>query len=113
VPKTFKQLFDKAELELLEPTRKRELHYYSTNFYTERIKPLFVTRWATATRAVAEQGEKLPEEVTMRQQVTKEAWLVETPTFRAEISKIHKAVIETYKVALANNTPSTAKGYSM
>jgi hypothetical protein len=117
VPKTFKQLFDKAELEPLEPTRKRELHYYSTNFYAERIKPLFVTRWATATRAAAERGEKLPAEVAVHQQATKEAWLAETPAFRAEISKtidkIHEAAIETYKVALANDTPSTAEEYSM
>ncbi|KAJ7737475.1 hypothetical protein B0H14DRAFT_3516294 [Mycena olivaceomarginata] len=117
VPKTFKQLFDKAELEPSEPTRKRELHYYSTNFYAERIKPQFITRWAAVTRAAAERGEKPPAEVAVRQQVTKEMWSAETPAFRAEISKtidkIHEAAIETYKVALANDTPSTAEEYSI
>ncbi|KAJ7776705.1 hypothetical protein B0H14DRAFT_3508229 [Mycena olivaceomarginata] len=117
VPKTFKQLFDKAELEPSEPTRKRELHYYSTNFYAERIKPRFITRWAAVTRAAAERGEKPPAEVAVRQQVTKEMWSAETPAFRAEISKtidkIHEAAIETYKVALANDTPSTAEEYSI
>ncbi|KAJ7359484.1 hypothetical protein DFH08DRAFT_952611 [Mycena albidolilacea] len=38
-------------------------------------------------------------------------------TFQAEISKtidkIHEATIETYKVALANNTPLTAEKYSI
>ncbi|KAJ7304574.1 hypothetical protein DFH08DRAFT_976752 [Mycena albidolilacea] len=100
VPKTFKQLFDRAELEPSEPTRKRELHYYSTNFYAERIKPRFITRLAAATRAAAERGEKPPAEVALRQQVMKEAWLAETPAFRAEISqtidKLHAAALETY-----------------
>ncbi|KAJ7860611.1 hypothetical protein B0H14DRAFT_2576580 [Mycena olivaceomarginata] len=117
VPKTFKQLFDRAELEPSEPTRKRELHYYSTNFYAERIKPRFITRLAAATRAVAERGEKPPAEVALHQQVMKEAWLAETPAFRAEISqtidKLHAAALETYKVALANDTPSTAEEYSI
>ncbi|KAJ7304575.1 hypothetical protein DFH08DRAFT_976753 [Mycena albidolilacea] len=117
VPKTFKQLFDRAELEPSEPTRKRELHYYSTNFYAERIKPRFITRLAAATRAAAERGEKPPAEVALRQQVMKEAWLAETPAFRAEISqtidKLHAAALETYKVALANDTPSTAEEYSI
>ncbi|KAJ7327490.1 hypothetical protein DFH08DRAFT_967919 [Mycena albidolilacea] len=117
VPKTFKQLFDRAELEPSEPTRKRELHYYSTNFYAERIKPRFITRLAAATRAAAERGEKPPAEVALRQQVMKEAWLAETPAFRAEISqtidKLHAAALEMYKVALANDTPSTAEEYSI
>ncbi|KAJ7795033.1 hypothetical protein B0H14DRAFT_3496424 [Mycena olivaceomarginata] len=117
VPKTFKQLFDRAELEPSEPMRKRELHYYSTNFYVERIKPRFITRLAAATRAAAERGEKPPAEVALRQQVMKEAWLAETPAFWAEIlqtiDKLHAAALETYKVALTNDTPSTAEEYSI
>ncbi|KAJ7848610.1 hypothetical protein B0H14DRAFT_3453018 [Mycena olivaceomarginata] len=117
VPKTFKQLFDRAELEPSEPMRKRELHYYLTNFYAERIKLCFITRLAAATRAAAERGEKPPAEVALHQQVMKEAWLAETPAFRAEISqtinKLHAAALETYKVALANDTPSTAEEYSI
>jgi hypothetical protein len=117
VPKTFKQLFDRAELELSKPTRKQELHYYSTNFYAESIKPCFITRLAATTRAAAERGEKPLAEVALHQQVMKEVWLAEIPAFRAEISqaidKLHAAALETYKVALANDTPSTAEEYSM
>ncbi|KAJ7797235.1 hypothetical protein B0H14DRAFT_3493968 [Mycena olivaceomarginata] len=109
---TFKQLFDKKELEPQVPVKKRTLHFYSSQFYYERIKPRVEARWATVSRQT-----KPPAIVNVRNQVTKEAWLAETQAFRDEVieslNKEHEAAMTSYKIALANDVPTTAEEYSV
>ncbi|KAJ7264970.1 hypothetical protein B0H12DRAFT_1230603 [Mycena haematopus] len=110
--KTFKQLFDKTELEPPAPVKSRTLHFYSRHFYAERIKPRVVTRWAALSRL-----SNPPPLINVRNAVTKEAWLAEMPEFRDEvmaaIEKEHDTAVEAYKIALANDVPSTAEEYSV
>ncbi|KAJ7801929.1 hypothetical protein B0H14DRAFT_2614866 [Mycena olivaceomarginata] len=50
-------------------------------------------------------------------QVTKEAWLAETQAFRDEVieslNKEHEVAMTSYKIALANDVPTTAEEYSV
>jgi hypothetical protein len=109
---TFKQLFNKKELQPREPVKKCTLHFYSSHFYYEQIKPRVEARWATVSRQA-----KPPAIVNVRNQVTKEAWLAETQAFWDEVieslNKEHEVAIKSYKVALANDVPVTAEEYSV
>ncbi|KAJ6458522.1 hypothetical protein C8R45DRAFT_1110053 [Mycena sanguinolenta] len=78
--KTFKQLFDKTELEPPAPVKSRVLHFYSRHFYDDRIKLRVLTRWAALSRL-----SKPPALITVRNAVTKEAWEAESQEFRDEV----------------------------
>ncbi|KAF7330700.1 hypothetical protein MSAN_02448100 [Mycena sanguinolenta] len=110
--KTFKQLFDKTELEPPAPVKPRVLHFYSRRFYDERIKSRVETRWAAVSRLP-----NPPALVTVRNLVTKEAWESETEAFRAEVvaalEKEHANALEAYKMALAKETPTTAEEFDV
>ncbi|KAF8208329.1 hypothetical protein K438DRAFT_1961822 [Mycena galopus ATCC 62051] len=103
------QLFDKSELDPPSPVKQRALHFYSNNFYYERIKPHVVTRWAAVSC--------LPNPlalVTIRNVVMKEAWVAETPAFRADVEQaVEKEHAAAYATAMAKETPSSAEEYSV
>ncbi|KAF8135296.1 hypothetical protein K438DRAFT_1997401 [Mycena galopus ATCC 62051] len=89
---TFKTLFDKTELEPPAPT-----------------KPL---RFAVLSRLP-----NPPKPVTVRNTVTRERWLAETPAFRAEVEasleREHEAAKKAYTVATSGETPSTPEEYDV
>ncbi|KAK7050136.1 hypothetical protein R3P38DRAFT_3173198 [Favolaschia claudopus] len=110
--RSFKRLFDKKELEPPPPVKARILNYYSHHFYAERIKPRVVSRLAALSRM-----DNPPAVIKVRNQVTKEAWLAETPEFRAEVmqalEKEHEASKQAYETAMSGDTPSTPAEYNV
>ncbi|KAF8166426.1 hypothetical protein K438DRAFT_1775110 [Mycena galopus ATCC 62051] len=94
--KTFRQLFDKRELDPPAPVRPRILHFYSNHFYHERIKPCGVARW----------------QALLRQTHSKPPVLVQVQTQLA-LEKEHMAVQEAYTIAMAKEAPATAEEYNV
>ncbi|KAJ7607041.1 hypothetical protein FB45DRAFT_1068068 [Roridomyces roridus] len=75
----FREMFNKPELNPPTPPKPRIVNYYSRKFYAERIEP------RVRARVVALQRMEQPKAVVaIRAAVTKQAWLSETPEFRAE-----------------------------
>ncbi|KAJ7446062.1 hypothetical protein FB451DRAFT_1412422 [Mycena latifolia] len=109
---TFKQLFNKPELELPAPVKPRELHYYSRRFYTERIKDRVAARWGAVSRRP-----NPPAIIKIRNQVTKEAWNGESEPFKAEvraaIEQEHKVATEAYSLVVSGAAPTTAAEYDI
>ncbi|KAJ6512874.1 hypothetical protein C8R45DRAFT_1087981 [Mycena sanguinolenta] len=112
VTKTFKQLFDKRELEPPAPVKSRVLHFYSCHFYEERIKPRVMTCWVALSRL-----SNAPMLITVHNAVTKEAWEAETQEFRDEViaanQKEHETACEAYKIVMAKEVPTTGEEFSM
>ncbi|KAJ7105094.1 hypothetical protein C8R43DRAFT_1140885 [Mycena crocata] len=92
-PITFRKLFDATALEPPHPAR-------------------VAARWAVVSRLPNH-----PKLVTVRNQVTKQAWESETEAFREEVlaalESEHKIAQEAYKVALAADSPSTPAQYDV
>ncbi|KAJ6464242.1 hypothetical protein C8R47DRAFT_1079626 [Mycena vitilis] len=109
---TFRAIFDKPELDPPQPVKTRILHYYSRHFYDQRIKPLFTTRWAAASRLP-----NAPKPVTLRNKVTKEAWAAEPEEFKQEVMASReaddKAAREAYAMAVSGEVPTTAEEYNV
>ncbi|KAF7370119.1 hypothetical protein MSAN_00642100 [Mycena sanguinolenta] len=94
--KTFKQLFDRTELEPPAPVKSRVLHFYSRHFYDERIKPRVLTRWAALSR--------LPESTRAYHRPQRVV---------AANEKEHETACEAYKIAMAKEVPTTAEEFSI
>ncbi|KAJ7033113.1 hypothetical protein C8F04DRAFT_1184373 [Mycena alexandri] len=111
-PIPFTTLFDKPELEPPAPVKKRVLHYYSRHFYAERVKARVAARWAVLSRR-----ENPPKMITVRNTVTREAWLSETQAFRDEVilalEKEHQNAIEAYSKAVSGAVPNTPAEYDI
>ncbi|KAF8210234.1 hypothetical protein K438DRAFT_1959508 [Mycena galopus ATCC 62051] len=114
--KTFKQLFDKHELEPPKPVKARTIYFYSRHFYEECIKPRVDRRWAAMSRQQQKPG-KAPAWITVRNMVTAEAWEAEPAAFRAEVmeavEKEHDVAREAYNIAMARDVPSSAEEYTV
>ncbi|KAJ7028784.1 hypothetical protein C8F04DRAFT_1265536 [Mycena alexandri] len=108
----FTKLFDRAELEPPVPVKTRVLHYYSHHFYAERVRPQVAARWAAMSRR-----ENPPKMITVRNLVTREAWLAEPQAFRDEVTaaleKEHKTALEAYSIAVSSKVPATAEEYNI
>ncbi|KAJ6489290.1 hypothetical protein C8R47DRAFT_1215640 [Mycena vitilis] len=93
---TFRAIFDKPELDPPQP----------------RIKPLFTTRWAAASRLP-----NAPKPVTLRNKVTKEAWAAEPEELKQEVLAAReaddKAAREAYAIAVSGEVPATAEEYNV
>ncbi|KAJ7765184.1 hypothetical protein B0H16DRAFT_1717735 [Mycena metata] len=109
---TFTKLFDKTELDPPAPVKMRTLHFYSRNFYTERVVPRVATRWQALQHLP-----NPPKIITVRAMVTKEAWLAETQEFRDEVilalEKEHETALKAYTMAISGETPTTAEEFSV
>ncbi|KAJ7718491.1 hypothetical protein DFH07DRAFT_973279 [Mycena maculata] len=114
---TFKELFNKKELEPPAPVKPRILHYYSCKFYTERIKPRVVACWNAVSRTKPVPGVKAPQLVNVWNQVTREAWNSETEPFKKEVlasmEKEHEVAKQAYELAVSGEAPSTPEGYDV
>lgn len=109
---SFKQLFDKPELEPPAPTRPRVIHFYSRRYYEARIKSRFEARWAAASKL-----SKPPAQITVHNVVTREAWAAETEPFKLEVEAAleaeHKAAREAYDTAISGEAPTTPEEYQV
>ncbi|KAJ7456315.1 hypothetical protein B0H11DRAFT_2244232 [Mycena galericulata] len=107
----FKELFNKPALNPPAPVKPRVLHFYSRRFYGERIKDRVTARWAAVSRLP-----NPPQPITVRNKVTKEAWLAETAAFKKEtedaMENEHKAALAAYTQAVSGETPNTPEGYN-
>jgi hypothetical protein len=109
---SFKALFDKPELDPPAPKKLRVVHFYSRRFYQERIKDRVTARWAAVSKLA-----NPPKEITIRNQVTKECWDAEDPSFQEEVEAAlqneHKAAKKAYTTATSGEAPTTAEEYDM
>ncbi|KAF8168601.1 hypothetical protein K438DRAFT_1983743 [Mycena galopus ATCC 62051] len=109
---TFKTLFDKRELDPPAPVKPRILHFYSRRFYRERIRDRVFARWAAISKR-----DNPPKEITVRNMVTRECWMNETPAFKAEVElaldKEHQVCLEAFKTATSGEVPSTAEEFDI
>ncbi|KAJ6593076.1 hypothetical protein B0H19DRAFT_1245892 [Mycena capillaripes] len=109
---SFREVFDKPELNPEPPVKTHLLHYYSHHFYDERIKPRFVARWAVMSRL-----EEPPAAVYLRNLVTRECWDGETEAFKAEVlvacETDHKRARDAYEIALSGEIPATPEEYNV
>ncbi|KAJ7021699.1 hypothetical protein C8F04DRAFT_1195171 [Mycena alexandri] len=108
----FTKLFDKRELEPPAPVKMRTLHFYSRNFYTDRVKPRVAARWQALSRLP-----NPPKMITVRTMVTKEAWAAETQEFREEVelalTKEYETARKAYDMAVSGDSPTTAEEFSV
>ncbi|KAJ6448418.1 hypothetical protein C8R47DRAFT_1231038 [Mycena vitilis] len=109
---SFRQVFDKPELDPTPPVKDREIHYYSRHFYDQRIKPRFTARWEAAKKLP-----NPPKPVALRGKITREMWAAETPAFKAEVVRAleeeHRAANNAYEIAVSGDIPTTAEGYDI
>ncbi|KAL1743893.1 hypothetical protein HDZ31DRAFT_83072 [Schizophyllum fasciatum] len=104
----------------------RPYQYYSTLYYTERVKTRFEERFAAAIAAWEREKEAAdvngtpftkdrPTDVGVRTTVTSECWAQETPEFRAMVEKLHAEELERQREAVRNlvgcNLPSTPEEF--
>ncbi|KAJ7713870.1 hypothetical protein B0H16DRAFT_1809240 [Mycena metata] len=108
----FTKLFNKRELKPPAPVKMRTLHFYSRNFYTERVKPRVATRCQVLWRLP-----NPPKMITVRTMVTKEAWWAETQEFREEVelalAKEYETARKAYEMAVSGETPTTPEEFSV
>jgi hypothetical protein len=109
---TFRQVFDKPELEPAQPVRMQILHYYSHHFYEEHIKPHFTRRWAAVCWLL-----NPPAPLALCNVVTREAWAAETEASQAEVVAArepeHKRAMDAYSIVVLADVPSTAEEYNV
>jgi poly(3-hydroxybutyrate) depolymerase len=109
---TFREVFDKPELDPVQPVRTRILHYYSHHFYEERIKPQFTTRWAAVSRLP-----NPPAVLALRNLVTREAWAAESEAFQVEVLAAqeaeHTRAMDAYSIVVSAEVPTTAEEYNV
>ncbi|KAL1741224.1 hypothetical protein HDZ31DRAFT_45907 [Schizophyllum fasciatum] len=108
------------------PISTRAYQYYSTLYYTERIKAKFEERFAgeieawerekaTTEAAGMPFTKNRPTDVGVRTTVTSECWAQETPEFRAMVEKMHAEELERQREAarklIGCNLPSTPEDF--
>lgn len=113
---TFRQLFDKKELDPPPPVRARVYNFYSSRFYAERIKPRFEEKWATQLR-LCPPGEKRRARISVQNEAIKEAWLAESEAFKSEVvealNKEYDAKVEAHKTVVESETLATPESFQM
>jgi hypothetical protein len=113
---TFRQLFDRKELDPPAPVRARIHNFYSARFYEERIKRRFEAKWA-AQMSLHRPGQKLPAKITVQNEAIKESWLAESEAFRNEVlealNKEHDAKVEVHKTVVEAENLATPESYQM
>ncbi|KAJ7761477.1 hypothetical protein B0H14DRAFT_3510963 [Mycena olivaceomarginata] len=113
---TFRQLFDKKELDPPPPVRTRVYNFYSSRFYAERIKPRFEEKWATQLR-LCPPGEKRRARISVQNEAIKEAWLAESEAFKNEVvealNKEYDAKVEAHKTVVESETLATPESFQI
>ncbi|KAJ7802391.1 hypothetical protein B0H13DRAFT_2389627 [Mycena leptocephala] len=108
----FTQVFDNSRMEPPATVKPRVLHWYSRHFWNERIQDRFNARWTVVSR-----GRTPPAVITVRNAVTKEAWLSETEGFQQEvlaaIDKNHQIALDAYTTATSGKTPTMPEEYNL
>ncbi|KAJ6470100.1 hypothetical protein C8R47DRAFT_1222728 [Mycena vitilis] len=109
---TFRQLFDKPELDPVAPARPRVTHFYSRKCYGERIKPLFEKRWGEVSALP-----NPPAPIKVRNAATAEAWAAEPEPFKKEVLAAlkaeHDAAQGAYQALLEGDSPKTAEEFDL
>ncbi|KAJ6463764.1 hypothetical protein C8R47DRAFT_1079759 [Mycena vitilis] len=109
---TFREVFDKPELDPPAPVKARTINFYSRRYYHERVAPTVTARWEAAKRLP-----NPPKLVTLRGAVTRELYAGESPAFKAEmqssIEREHKAATDAYAMAMAADVPTTAEQFDV
>ncbi|KAJ7840483.1 hypothetical protein B0H14DRAFT_3458019 [Mycena olivaceomarginata] len=113
---TFRQLFDRKELDPPAPVHARIHNFYSARFYNARIKPRFEEKWA-AHMSLHSPGQKLPAKITVQNEAIKESWLAESEAFKNEVlealNKEHDAKVEMHKTVVESETLTTPESYQI
>ncbi|KAJ7873071.1 hypothetical protein B0H14DRAFT_3438511 [Mycena olivaceomarginata] len=94
---TFRQLFDRKELDPPAP-------------------PQFEEKWA-AHMSLHSPGQKLPAKITVQNEAIKESWLVESEAFKNEVlealNKEHNAKVKMHKTVVESETLATPESYQI
>jgi hypothetical protein len=67
------------------PKRPQAIHYYSRNWYDERVKARFEATWELEKQRAKDLGIETPSEIKLRNEVTRDAFQEETDEFQAEL----------------------------
>ncbi|KAJ6496483.1 hypothetical protein C8R47DRAFT_1212805 [Mycena vitilis] len=96
-----------------KPIKGQAWQFYSKHYYTERVKGRsdFDLLWARALARAREEG-KVPADVKLRGEVTREVWGMETVEFRAQVvaqmDKEHQQAVRAWEIGRAEE-PSRSK----
>ncbi|KAF7971006.1 hypothetical protein HWV62_22269 [Athelia sp. TMB] len=106
-----------ADAQQKPPRRPQILHYYSSAYYPERIKPTVDAEWAKLKASAAE-GEETIKFVDFQNKVKKRFWANETQAFRdnlvAQMEREHAANVKEFRERMARVTkeqPESAEAY--
>lgn len=80
----FKQISEKSPV---KPRKKRMHQYYSSEYFSVKVKPTFEARWASYNALPPVEGVKPMKRLDFQNKVTKEFWEAESPAFQDWLEK--------------------------
>jgi hypothetical protein len=94
-----------------KPVRPQLLHYYSSKFYTTRIKERYESRMTSLTNRAKRTGGEPPKALSVRPAVTKEVWEGETLAFQQDVKESlehdHQVALKAWQASLADSPTTT------
>jgi hypothetical protein len=97
----------------LKPQRSQITHFYSRHYYDKRVKSAFEARWESLQRNARYSGEKVPADISVKNQVIKEMSEDKMPEFQGEVKaaaeREYQLALVGWKASLADSPTRTAE----